>query len=74
MRGTYLKHKVYEIIRRISFDIEFASQQRTETVYVAAADMPLVGPGMDCDPVGAEPLYIERHSLDIRVVFPPCVA
>ncbi len=72
--GTHCQHKIHEFAVRVSFDVELTFENRTKTVHIVAAYVPLVGARMHGDAVGAERLAVESHRFHIGAVFAACVA
>ncbi len=56
LRRNDLRHQRDELRRRIALDVELGPKHPSERPHVVVADMPGIGPRMDRNPVGAEPL------------------
>ena len=69
MCRTYFEHQIYELLRRIPLYVELRFENRFEAEYIVTAYMSLVGARMDCDAVGAKPLYVERDRFKVWIVF-----
>lgn len=60
--GCGLYHQVYEVLRRISFDVELDGDSLGKLVDVTACDVTFVRTRVDGDALGSEVLAVERET------------
>ena len=71
---VHFAHQVAEARDGVAFYVEFGGQQGFERPHVRIADVPLVGPVMDRDSLGAEALAIDGCLEHIGDISAACVA
>ena len=64
--GPDRQNKVNEFIRRITFNVEFSTDDRSYLKNVPVPDMPFVGPGMNSNSFSSKLLAIYCGCLYIR--------
>ena len=65
--GNDLQHELAERLRAgVAFYVEFSLEQRTDSPYVAVADVPFIGPGMDGDALGSELFAVQGGGGHVR--------
>jgi hypothetical protein len=69
----YFQNKIKESLRRIAFNIEFGSDDRTDIPDVLVSDMSLIGTRMYRDPLGSELLTIDCSFSNIGNITSTCI-
>src|SRR5574344_433347 len=67
------QHQFYKFIDRITFNVEFGSQQRLQVEYILIANMAFVWAGMNSNALRTERFAVQSHFEHIGVISPTCI-
>ena len=66
--GTYLSNETEEVLRGVALDIVLSVDHPPQRRHVGVLNVPLVGSGMDSDPLRPHPLEVLSHQDNVRAI------